>query len=208
LGNITWGLVSKIPTLRLPFVIRLAMVLKIAEMFNEDFGEKINKKIEKLKEGFKKSTICEKVCEEAIISFSNDSISSFLEDIRSLFRIITPKNLRKAIYFDYLYTLGSDLGEVIYKRDVRRLMSVLDELSFFGWIWGNKNDEETLRKYGIYTLFNLLINWINLERFKNAQSIENSKDFINKLCFNVETAKIYRYMKMIKWEMKLYERAK
>ncbi len=215
LSNISWDFAYEVEAGHLPYLIRISMIFKIADIFTRDFKVELQNIPTRLMNelNIDKKNIIGNVCNNFLDCMEN--VENFLNKFKSYLRLSIPEEKRKATYYNYFLSFGSDLGSVVYQRFLKELLEnyILSlshekakKIPFFGWIW-NKSENKGNNKEIIglkNAIFNLLINSEIIKRFNVDKKIESSsvKSVDQYLCYNVETAKLYIYMKMIEWEVK------
>lgn len=209
ISNIALGRPDVIPTQKLPYALRVGVVLAIAGKFTYDKlklkgTSKLKKPIEVLKERVDKmakemehkSSVCKKVCDD--FNKNLNEVDDFLKAYRNLLaKCLRSEKPRGFMYLDYIFTFGIDLGKMLYDRCVGEILKfILEKNLCFGWIPSdNPKSKEEIK----HVALNLLLNNNTFERFKEVKTRSTQK-LDEVLCLSNETIELYKQMKLVNWE--------
>jgi hypothetical protein len=199
----------------IPHIFRIGVVIGVAEELSND--KYIMKKIlDNLRE-YNKDLYGFEIIGKFLKYLQKESaISEFLKAFEYMINnnIITDYDFTTGYY---LYTLGKNLGEVLYESDVKPLIkSILEseEIKNFGWFKISSSDKNEKEKY--YVLANIWLNYVIVKRIekilgelgksnnnstqkdKNTNKNEMTAYKLNRVtCYSPETREVFRKFREI-----------
>jgi len=197
---------SNIPnSTNIPHIFRMGVVIGVAkELSNDEIMQKILEGLEEYTNN-NSDKYHSKIIKNFLEYFPKDNdeyyenskILEFLEAFEHMINhnIITDYDFTTGYY---LYTLGKNLGEILYENDVKPLIrSILgsNEIKNFGWFKISSTDE----KEAYYVLANIWLNCVIIKRIKNIiEECDMKKYELNRVtCYSPETREIFREFREI-----------
>ena len=209
IANTALGRLPKVDSL---YLVRMGVIIGIGEGFYYDFIKErkiLNK--EELRNKNSRSPKHKVINEFIGLLYSNEDNKKHYDSDNEIFMFL--KSFEHILTHDlipsygfkeshYYYALGKDLGTDLHKRILKELIKQIlydNEIPNFGWFKYTPNNDD--KKFELYVLLNMLLNNTCIKRINNVFKTSEEKAFkdIIKLCESVETMKLFKQMKELKW---------